>query len=54
MAFLGSRIKAYQEDKQGEISKAFHPLLDVEMKMTMVSKENFTRKMENEVLKKSL
>jgi transposase-like protein len=50
---LGNWVKAYQEDKLGEIGKTFRPLTEVEMELARVMKENFTLKMENEILKKA-
>jgi transposase len=50
---LGNWIKAYQEGKLGEISKAFRPLTEVEMELARMRRENSMLKMENEILKKA-
>ena len=47
---IGKRIKAYQEDKQGEIGKTYRPLIEVETELARVKKENTTLKVENEIL----
>jgi transposase-like protein len=46
-------VKAYREGKLGEVGKAQKPLTEVEMELARIKKENFTLKMENEILKKA-
>lgn len=46
-------VKAYKEGKLGEIGKTQKPLTEVEMDLARVKKENYTLKMENEILKKA-
>jgi transposase-like protein len=46
-------VKIYKEGKLGEIGKAQKPLSEVEMELARVKKENYTLKMENEILKKA-
>jgi transposase-like protein len=50
---LGNWVKAYQEGKLGEIGKSYRPLMEIEMELARVKKENSTLKMENEILKKA-
>ena len=50
---LGNCVKAYQEGKLGDIGKTYRPLTEIEMELARVKKENFTLKMENEILKKA-
>ena len=50
---LANWVKAARAGKLGDVGKTYQPLTEIEMELARTKKENFTLKMENEILKKA-
>ena len=50
---LANWVKAARAGKLGDVGKTYRPLTEIEMELARTKKENFTLKMENEILKKA-
>lgn len=46
-------VKAFKASKLGDIGKNYRPLIEVEIELARIKKDNATLKMENEISKKA-
>jgi len=50
---LGNWVRAYKEDRLGEVGKTYRPLTEMEMELARTKKELAEVKMERDILKKA-